>query len=398
MPTHLVPSILPFCLLACSVFSLIISIKVLLSKKPGYIYWGSINLLLASVCFFFGGSQFIETPLSFPSYEWHWCFWTLFGPLFFQGLSTALNLPGLSKSRFLLYLFIPLGISVWLIPDFGHSIEKVSEIYATEQIWNLSPQSVEIVLWKVLAMVYMSIFMASMYSRIQSKRISLKSFNSDSKLLQMERIETQISLLIMSVMAFLIFYFLTLPIQELYYMYELAFIGIFACMAGGFTWWINKYFDFRTKVEEIAPLHLLEAITNDTRVEGETYLLRIQLLMNRKKPFKDPHLSIFSLCNDLGMLPDHLQSVIHYHFDMNFFDFVNYFRVKEVKKQLTSNHAPDFDAICEDAGFSSQTELIRVFKYFLGTNPHKFHRMLMRKEQTDSLFTKLLAPKGTMPL
>jgi len=104
--------------------------------------------------------------------------------------------------------------------------------------------------------------------------------------------------------------------------------------------------------------------------------------MAAKKPYLNPELSLPQLAAEINVSPHHLSQVINEHFERNFFDFVNWYRVQEVKERLTN---PEYShlsvlGIAFDAGFNSKSAFNRVFKNVEGETPTQF-----KKSQSESL-------------
>ncbi len=106
--------------------------------------------------------------------------------------------------------------------------------------------------------------------------------------------------------------------------------------------------------------------------------LGIQLVeyMKTEKPFLDEDLSLSLLSEKSGINPSHLSQVINQHFDLNFYDFVNQYRVDEAKKMLGS---PMFDhlsvlGIAYDCGFKSKSSFNRYFKKYTSLSPSEFKK------------------------
>lgn len=98
--------------------------------------------------------------------------------------------------------------------------------------------------------------------------------------------------------------------------------------------------------------------------------------MAANKPYLNPELSLSQLAAELNLSPHHLSQVINEQFGRNFFDFINWYRVQEVKERLT---APEFShlsvlGIAFDAGFNSKSAFNRVFKNVEGETPTQFKK------------------------
>ncbi|WP_425289983.1 helix-turn-helix domain-containing protein, partial [Shewanella algae] len=68
-----------------------------------------------------------------------------------------------------------------------------------------------------------------------------------------------------------------------------------------------------------------------------------------------------------------LSKIINRAFQMNFNDFINRYRVEEVKKQLQNpkNASLTIMSLAYDAGFNSKATFNRAFKKHTGENPSK---------------------------
>ena len=110
---------------------------------------------------------------------------------------------------------------------------------------------------------------------------------------------------------------------------------------------------------------------------------RLLRLMQEEKPYLNSNLKLPELANRLSLSTNHLSQVLNQNLGVNFFDFVNQYRVKEVQGRLLN---PEFDhltnlAIAFDAGFSSKASFNRAFKKHAGETPSQFiktHRILQQ--------------------
>ncbi|MBW6492346.1 MAG: AraC family transcriptional regulator [Lentimicrobium sp.] len=100
--------------------------------------------------------------------------------------------------------------------------------------------------------------------------------------------------------------------------------------------------------------------------------------MNTEKPYLDADLTLPQLATRL-QIPSHLLSrVINEKFGLNFFDFINQYRVDELKSKLNN---PEFDnlsllGIAFECGFNSKSAFNRVFKKITGLTPSEFKNQL----------------------
>lgn len=101
---------------------------------------------------------------------------------------------------------------------------------------------------------------------------------------------------------------------------------------------------------------------------------KLQNLMATEKPFLDSQLTLAALAKRLNINTTVLSYTINNGFGVNFNDFVNQFRIAEVKNKLTSGAAENLNllGIAFDSGFNSKATFNRAFKKFTGVSPKDF--------------------------
>ena len=98
---------------------------------------------------------------------------------------------------------------------------------------------------------------------------------------------------------------------------------------------------------------------------------KLLVLMERDKPWLQPELTLKQTA-ELMHIPTHqLSQVINQHFKKNFYDFVNNYRVEEVKHRLSQTEYAHLTilAIAFDCGFNSKASFNNVFKKLTGHAP-----------------------------
>lgn len=112
--------------------------------------------------------------------------------------------------------------------------------------------------------------------------------------------------------------------------------------------------------------------------EAEKYVSKIRHFLSIEKPYLDADLTLPQLATKL-QIPSHLLSrIINEKFGLNFFDFINQYRVGEVKSKLDD---PEFDnlsllGIAFECGFNSKSAFNRVFKKLTGLTPSEYKSQL----------------------
>lgn len=95
--------------------------------------------------------------------------------------------------------------------------------------------------------------------------------------------------------------------------------------------------------------------------------------MDSNKPYLKSDLKISELADSLSIPYYQLSQLINDEFLVNFYDFINKYRVEEAKKLLTED-TRNFKilAIAYEVGFNSKATFNRVFKKFSGLTPSEF--------------------------
>jgi len=110
--------------------------------------------------------------------------------------------------------------------------------------------------------------------------------------------------------------------------------------------------------------------------EAEQYIDKITHIMITEKPYLDADLTLPALATMLQIPSHQLSRVINDKLGLNFFDFVNKYRVEEVKAKIKD---PKFDnlsllGIAFDCGFNTKSAFNRVFKKMTGLTPSEYKK------------------------
>jgi AraC-like DNA-binding protein len=101
--------------------------------------------------------------------------------------------------------------------------------------------------------------------------------------------------------------------------------------------------------------------------------------MIQKKPYLDAELTLSGLAKDLLMSRSQLSQLINDGIGENFYDFVNKYRVEEVKRLMTDPQANNYSllGIALEAGFKSKSTFNLIFKRFTGLTPSQYKKNLL---------------------
>jgi AraC-like DNA-binding protein len=104
--------------------------------------------------------------------------------------------------------------------------------------------------------------------------------------------------------------------------------------------------------------------------------------MEEKKPFLDPELTLSSLAKALELNRTQLSQLINEGMGDNFYDFVNKYRVEEVKKLMADPKTDKLNllGIALEAGFKSKSTFNLIFKRFTGLTPTDYKKTSVNKD------------------
>jgi AraC-like DNA-binding protein len=103
--------------------------------------------------------------------------------------------------------------------------------------------------------------------------------------------------------------------------------------------------------------------------------------MVEKKPYLDSNLSLSELASQLGIYSHYLTQVLNDELNQNFYDFVNSYRIDEVKRLLFETKYINYTlfAIALEAGFNSKSTFNRIFKKITGISPSNFKNAIKKR-------------------
>ncbi len=103
---------------------------------------------------------------------------------------------------------------------------------------------------------------------------------------------------------------------------------------------------------------------------------RLLRLMEEKKPYTNSTLTLAQLAAMLSVTSHNLSEVINTRCRQNFYDFVNRYRVEQVKRNLSDPAKKNLKilTIAFDAGFNSKASFNEVFKALTELTPSEYRR------------------------
>ena len=102
--------------------------------------------------------------------------------------------------------------------------------------------------------------------------------------------------------------------------------------------------------------------------------------MEEKKPYLDPELTLSQLAKYMSISRSQLSQLINDGIGDNFYNFINKYRVEQVKKLMTDPQVKNYNmlGLALDAGFKSKSTFNLIFKRFTGLTPTEYRKNLSR--------------------
>ncbi len=119
-----------------------------------------------------------------------------------------------------------------------------------------------------------------------------------------------------------------------------------------------------------------------TDQEIQNHIEKINQLMVVEKVYLNENLNLRELAVHLKTDPNLISFILNNHLGGNFYDFVNRYRIEEVKHKLNSADYKHLSllGIALESGFNSKTTFNRVFKQVMGVTPTEFQKKTQPKE------------------
>jgi AraC-like DNA-binding protein len=111
-------------------------------------------------------------------------------------------------------------------------------------------------------------------------------------------------------------------------------------------------------------------------VEKEKLIKQLTKSMENEKPYLNENLTLKELANKLETTPNNLSQIINEKFNKNFYEFINEYRINEVKSLLSDPKYSHYSilGIAFECGFNSKSTFNSVFKQLTGKTPTEFKK------------------------
>ncbi|MBD2769610.1 helix-turn-helix transcriptional regulator [Hymenobacter sp. BT664] len=125
--------------------------------------------------------------------------------------------------------------------------------------------------------------------------------------------------------------------------------------------------------------------------QARAYLVKLTTLMEEEKLYRNGELTLAGLAEQLTISPHYLSQLLNDKKGQSFYDYVNAYRVEEVKAGLADPSKGHLSllGLALEAGFNSKTAFNTVFKKITGLSPSAY-----RAQHHPARPTKTAAPIG----
>lgn len=112
------------------------------------------------------------------------------------------------------------------------------------------------------------------------------------------------------------------------------------------------------------------------KILNPEYAAKIDSVMRGQKTYLNPDLTLDMLADSLSIPAKDLSMIINRHFNLNFYEFINGYRIEEVQKRLRdpANKDKTITDIYLEVGFNSKSVFNTFFKKLVGKTPSEYRQ------------------------
>jgi AraC-like DNA-binding protein len=138
----------------------------------------------------------------------------------------------------------------------------------------------------------------------------------------------------------------------------------------------------KESVEEEPSQYLKSGLTETT---AQQILIQLLEVMEGDKPYLKSNLSLSDLSAILHISPHNLSEVINSKLNKSFYEFVNIYRVDEVKRMLKDEKYNSYSilSVSFEAGFNSKSTFNNIFKKITGVTPTEYRRISVNETSVN---------------
>ncbi len=117
----------------------------------------------------------------------------------------------------------------------------------------------------------------------------------------------------------------------------------------------------------------------------ERHIAAVTESMINNQLFLDPEITLEQLSKHLSLSERCVSTIINRHFEKNFFEFINFYRVEHAKKLIAANTDEKISIldVMADSGFNSKSAFNRYFKKYVEETPTTYRKNVRQSEVTN---------------
>jgi AraC-like DNA-binding protein len=282
---------------------------------------------------------------------------------------TITTTDGKFKPKWLIHLLAIVVINIAFIPFYTLSAEEKLKFVRKEEVLGL-----DIMIGAFLNMItFVSYVIATLFVIKKHKKKIRFEFSYEQNI-DLKWLRNLIySLAVMGLIFIGIVSFLALHQMHVYeadyYFYLILVLFIFGLGYWGFKQ--GTIFPYRELKSTPTPI---KNEKKEKHISAEEQLAKeLHRYMSQEKPYLDSKLTLYDLASSMNWSTHELSSLLNKVMKTNFYEYVNNYRIEEVKKRLKENNQKfTVLAIAFDAGFNSKASFNRIFKQKTGVTPSDF--------------------------
>lgn len=288
-----------------------------------------------------------------------------YGPLFYFYTKSLLTTEKITFKKWRTHLLPTLLYIVLLIPM----------LYAPKFWFFL------FMLTAVLAVVHSTTYLVKSYQLIIIYKKKTSSNGASLKYLQ--TILVLLSICLIAALYALILYLLKLPYHLTFFNYHVSGIvaSFVTCALGYFA--ILSPEIFRLPADEMMPPSLPVTIKKPTKKaikqpDLQTWKNKLEQVMETSQLYLNPELTLSDLAQEMQMDKVLTSRVIHEGFELNFYDFINTYRIEHFVKLSQDKNYQHYTslALAYESGFNAKSTFHKVFKRIKAATPTAYLKSL----------------------
>ncbi len=115
-------------------------------------------------------------------------------------------------------------------------------------------------------------------------------------------------------------------------------------------------------------------------------ITELEMVMEQKKPYLNPALPLNTLAALLSIPPRRLSQLINQHYNKNFSEYINNYRIEYARDIILKNEDPGLTMmeVMYEAGFISRSVFNTMFKHKFGQTPSAFKQVQLKNKKISS--------------